>query len=310
MAEAKPLASLSGSLLARKGAAKPAMRRQGMAGFGQMLTPQDDLGWNDMGYDVNPTPSEERAAHQRIDLTPMMSPIQAVRDVGPVDDADMDGEGGDAGEAQDVPSAVPLPEVVRQRQLLAEKMTPRVPLNLGGNQPGLRAAPLSGGEGGEDAAPAAPDRPDAVSPVVATPVAAPIDAPAAIPETPAPVMPTPVMAPPVMPAPVMPAAVTPSPFAGLTPSRTISAPAIVAGQTASADSAPQRILARTPRREVVPGSKAAFTLRIDPERHLRLRLASAVTRRSAQVILIEALDTYLKSLPDIDALAHQAAQKK
>lgn len=295
MAEAKPLASLSGSLLARKGAAKPAMRRQGMAGFGQMLTPQDDLGWNDMGYDVNPTPSEERAAHQRIDLTPMMSPIQAVRDVGPVDDADMDGEGGDAGDAQAVPSAVPLPEVVRQRQLLAEKMTPRVPLNLGGNQPGLRAAPLSGGEGGEEAAPAAPDMPDAVPPVAATPVAAPVDAPAAIPE---------------MPAPVMTAPVTPAPFAGLTPSRTIAAPAIVAGQMASADSAPQRILARTPRREAVPGSKAAFTLRIDPERHLRLRLASAVTRRSAQVILIEALDTYLKSLPDIDALAHQAAQKK
>lgn len=305
MAEAKPLASLSGSLLARKGAAKPAMRRQGMAGFGQMLTPQDDLGWNDMGYDVNPTPSEERVAQQRIDLTPMMSPIQAVRDLGPVDDADMDGEGGDADGVQDAPTAAPLPEVVRQRQLLAEKMTPRVPLNLGGNQPGLRAAPLSGGEGVEDAAPATPDMPDAVPPVAATPVAAPVDAPVAMPETPAPVMPTP-----VTPTPVMPAPVTPAPFAGLTPSRAIAAPAIVAGQMASADSAPQRILARTPRREAVPGSKAAFTLRIDPERHLRLRLASAVTRRSAQVILIEALDTYLKSLPDIDALAHQAAQKK
>ena len=295
MAEAKPLASLSGSLLARKGAAKPAMRRQGMAGFGQMLTPQDDLGWNDMGYDVNPTPSEERAAQQRIDLTPMMTPIQAVRSLGPVDDADMGGEGGETDGAQELPTAAPLPEVVRQRQLLAEKMTPRVPLNLGGNQPGLRAAPLSGGEGGEEAAPVAPDMPDAVPPVAATPVTTPVNAPAAIPETPTPVMPAPV---------------APAPFAGLTPSRTIAAPAIVAGQMASADSAPQRILARTPRREAVPGSKAAFTLRIDPERHLRLRLASAVTRRSAQVILIEALDTYLKSLPDIDALAHQAAQKK
>ena len=296
MAEAKPLASLSGSLLARKGAAKPAMRRQGMAGFGQRLTPQDDLGWNDMGSDVTPTPSEERAAHQRIDLTPMMSPIQAVRDLGPVDDADMDGEVSETDGAQELPTAAPLPEVVRQRQLLAEKMTPRVPLNLGGNQPGLRAAPLSGGEGGEAAAaPATPDMPEAVPPVAATPVAAPADAPAAMPETPTPVMPTPVM---------------PAPFAGLTPSRTIAAPAIVAGQMASADGAPQRIRARTPRREAVPGSKAAFTLRIDPERHLRLRLASAVTRRSAQVILIEALDTYLKSLPDIDALAHQAAQKK
>src|SRR3546814_8315902 len=49
--------------------------------------------------------------------------------------------------------------------------------------------------------------------------------------------------------------------------------------------------------------KAAFTLRLDAERHLRLRLASAVTGRSAQVILTELLDDYLASLPEIDAMA-------
>jgi hypothetical protein len=60
MAEPKPLASLSSGLLARKGQAAPAMRRQGMMGLinahdGQTgETPpleniEDDLGWNDMG---------------------------------------------------------------------------------------------------------------------------------------------------------------------------------------------------------------------------------------------------------------------
>jgi hypothetical protein len=47
MAEAKPFASLSSGLLARKGAAKPAMRPQG---FGQLGMGLEDLGWNDMGH--------------------------------------------------------------------------------------------------------------------------------------------------------------------------------------------------------------------------------------------------------------------
>ena len=47
--EAKPFASLTSGLLARKGQAKPAMRPQGFAGFG---APQEDLGWNDMGFDA------------------------------------------------------------------------------------------------------------------------------------------------------------------------------------------------------------------------------------------------------------------
>ena len=42
MSQSKPFASLSAGLLARKGAAKPAMRPQ-------MYNVQDDLGWNDMG---------------------------------------------------------------------------------------------------------------------------------------------------------------------------------------------------------------------------------------------------------------------
>lgn len=50
--------------------------------------------------------------------------------------------------------------------------------------------------------------------------------------------------------------------------------------------------------------RAAFTLRLDTERHLRLRLASAVTKRSAQNLVIEALDRYLAQLGDLDELAH------
>ena len=52
---AKPFASLSSGLLARKGQARPAMRPQGFAGLGAAA--HDDLGWNDMG--------ERRASRRR-----------------------------------------------------------------------------------------------------------------------------------------------------------------------------------------------------------------------------------------------------
>jgi hypothetical protein len=38
---------------------------------------------------------------------------------------------------------------------------------------------------------------------------------------------------------------------------------------------------------------------------LRLRLASAVSGRSAQQIVIGALDAFLESLPEVDELARQ-----
>ena len=54
MSEPKPFASLSSGLLARKGAARPAMRPQGFAQAGQSL---EDLGWDDMGFEP-PKPVE------------------------------------------------------------------------------------------------------------------------------------------------------------------------------------------------------------------------------------------------------------
>jgi hypothetical protein len=44
--------------------------------------------------------------------------------------------------------------------------------------------------------------------------------------------------------------------------------------------------------------KVAFTLRLDRERHLRLRLVSAVNHRSAQQIVTLALDEFLARQPD------------
>jgi len=51
--------------------------------------------------------------------------------------------------------------------------------------------------------------------------------------------------------------------------------------------------------------RAAFTLRLDAERHLRLRLASAVTNRSAQNLVTAALDAFLQTLPEVEQLVRQ-----
>lgn len=58
------------------------------------------------------------------------------------------------------------------------------------------------------------------------------------------------------------------------------------------------------------GRKAAFTLRLDAERHLRLRLAAAVTGRSAQQIVTGALDALLASIPEVEALAERVPSAK
>jgi hypothetical protein len=63
-----------------------------------------------------------------------------------------------------------------------------------------------------------------------------------------------------------------------------------------------------PKRQAIaaaPGKKSAFTLRVDAGRHLRLRLATAITGRSAQQLVTEALDQLLASLPEIESLAER-----
>jgi hypothetical protein len=185
----KPTASLSSGLLARKGHARPAMRPQG---FVSHLPPSaEDLGWNDMGDDFHPAPQ----------------PVHQVQPVQPVVPAPQ-------------PVAVPVPEVVRQREALEEQLAPE-----------------------------------------------------------------------------------PAPFVALDPvpvPKPVAQPS-VARVVREAKAAPK---SKTEK------SKAAFTLRLDNDRHLRLRLASAVTNRSAQQLVTEALDAFLESLTEVDALANQLDARK
>jgi hypothetical protein len=68
---------------------------------------------------------------------------------------------------------------------------------------------------------------------------------------------------------------------------------------------------RAPRPRSAPGSKAkaAFTLRLDPARHLKLRLACAVNGRSAQQLVTDALDRLLERMPELDSMAEKAKPK-
>jgi hypothetical protein len=70
--------------------------------------------------------------------------------------------------------------------------------------------------------------------------------------------------------------------------------------------------ARPRRPRAAPGSKgkAAFTLRLDPARHLKLRLACAVNGRSAQQLVTDALDQLLDSMPELDSMADKAPRKR
>ena len=56
-------------------------------------------------------------------------------------------------------------------------------------------------------------------------------------------------------------------------------------------------------------AKAAFTLRLDPERHLKLRLACAVRGGSAQQLVTDALDRLLQSMPELEELTDKVRQR-
>ena len=230
--EPKAFASLSSGLLARKGAARPAMRPQG---FGQGAG-LEDLGWNDMGFEA-PKPATV-----------------------PVRDEDHDAFGDE------------LPEPAIRHPLAA--LTP-VASPVHGQQAeiedrfGLNADDEDSPADGDDL----------------------VDETAEIYE------------------PDADAEVGTAPLAGLTPSSVVSiardGPVTFHPQ---AQAAPQR--PRTPR--AAPGSKgkAAFTLRLDAERHLKLRLACAIDGRSAQILVTQALDALLSSMPELDGMAERAPKKK
>lgn len=207
MGEPKPLASLSAGLLARKGAARPAMRRQPLGSGPAPLSGipgYDDLGWNDMGYDVDPEQNSEPA--HLVDLKPILAGSVLSHNV----EAEQAVDDAPGHELTPIVDAAPvrdfdvetfeIPEIVRQQESLLDRV------------------------------------------------------------------------------------------------------AAVARKVEAAPIAPKEKKERAPR-VLRAREKAAFTLRLDAERHLRLRLASAVTNRSSQVILTDLLDEYLSSLPEIDAMA-------
>lgn len=106
MGEPKPFASLTSGLLARKGDARPAMRRQYIGGStGDLAVSPEDLGWNDMGEDAG----YHIASDPHAGLSPMPSqsapaPIAVVTDAEPV-------------------APVEIPPVVEQQKMLADKVT-------------------------------------------------------------------------------------------------------------------------------------------------------------------------------------------
>jgi len=195
MSEPKPIASLSSGLLARKGAARPAMRRPVIQNSGVAATAvQDDLGWNDMGYDVDPDPTTPMDYEHDHGYNPLANAVPEVK-----------------------------PEVKHQQERIAEQLQVQAEeLGVAGFE-----QPVS-----------------QVVPIIATrPVA-----------TKAPVV----------------------------------------------------------RERAAPGSKgkSAFTLRLDAERHLKLRLACAISNKSAQQLVTAALDAFIDAMPEISTLAAQVPGKK
>ncbi|MET1111360.1 MAG: hypothetical protein ABWX67_07540 [Allosphingosinicella sp.] len=219
MAETKPFASLSSGLLARKGAAKPAMRPQGFGSFGSSL---EDLGWNDMGTG----PASLHDIHEAHDLPEHVpSSIEALTPA-------------PGGRTHAEP-----PPVVEQQRSLEARLAPIEP------EPEIDPEPEVEPEVPE----AELEAPEAEAPPQSEAEAAPVEAPAE-------------------------ARIVKLPRSRVT-------------------------AARTP--AVAVRAKAAFTLRLDPERHLKLRLACALSRRSAQQLVTEALDEFLDSRPELEALSGQ-----
>jgi len=231
--EPKAFASLSSGLLARKGAARPAMRPQG---FGQMGSGLEDLGWNDMGFEApKPAETDRDATHDAFGEEVVDHPVR----------------NGHAG-------LTPIPSHVHTQQAeIADRFTANDEADFEDEGEAIdETAEIYNPE--FDEAPLQAEVSEANEPIVAI-------------------------------APVF------------------EAPAPVLASKPVAQAAPRR----APRTRSAPGAKgkAAFTLRLDPERHLKLRLACAVHGRSAQQIVTDALDGLLANMPELEVMAEKANRK-
>jgi hypothetical protein len=250
VSEPKPFASLSSGLLARKGAARPAMRPQGFTPSSSGL---EDLGWNDMGVEA-PQPEARgadqivdhpRATQHRTGLTPVQSPVHSQQ-------AELADRLGDSDEEFDEDfdeTAEPYEPEARSDSpaAFADEDSEEAPEQEFKLQTKPAKRPLDLGPGPETA-----DEPEA------------LELDEALVFEPAP---------------------EPAPVVVLPTSARSTAPA-VKGK-----------------------AKAAFTLRLDPERHLKLRLACAVRGRSAQQLVTDALDQLLGGMPELDDMADKAKNR-
>ncbi len=73
----------------------------------------------------------------------------------------------------------------------------------------------------------------------------------------------------------------------------------------------ERLVAPSPIRRTARerGGRAAFTLRLDATRHLKLRLATTIRGVSAQSLVTDALDALLGDMPELDTLAAQVKRR-
>lgn len=88
-----------------------------------------------------------------------------------------------------------------------------------------------------------------------------------------------------------------------------SVPEKAVEQIAAPEQAQAQTKAKAPRQRrsaLARGKRAAFTLRLDAERHLKLRLACTLRNKSAQQLVTDALDQMLGEMSDVNALAKQA----
>lgn len=265
--EPKPFASLSSGLLARKGAARPAMRPQG---FGQVAGNLEDLGWNDMGFEP-PKPASSprdethdgfgddivehpRSAHPT-GLTPIGSPVHTqqaeIEDrLKSDDDAEIEGHlntEDDAG-IEDRLNAEDDAGIEDRLNTDDEAIEDRLKTE---DEAGIKDHLKTDDSDEEFDETAEPYDPEA-QPEVVLPTLVPVAA-----------------------------------------------------------SVLHSVPKRAPKSRAAPGSKdkAAFTLRLDKERHLKLRLACAVDGRSAQQIVTAALDQLLAQMPELGTLAAKAKRK-
>jgi hypothetical protein len=93
-------------------------------------------------------------------------------------------------------------------------------------------------------------------------------------------------------------------YAPLAPAARVRAPAPSPLPAPAPVQAPVQAAAPAPRPAARQRERrAAFTLRLDPERHLKLRLAATMQGVSAQTLLTEALDAMLAEFDDLDVIA-------